>query len=200
MPETSQHTTLDLLRHGQLAVPGIFCAPADAKVSETGMKNLFKTTTNGSWDIIVSSPQLRCLAFAEQLASQKQCELVINPQFKEMDFGDWVGIKSETLWQQHREQYQQLWETPDDFTAPNGESMQSFYARVQTGMENLLVEHQGKSILLITHGGVIRTILANALDITTLSVLKFNIAYAQMSRLHCYADGHFSLQFLGKES
>jgi len=143
--------------------------------------------------------QKRCLEFAEQLANKKQCELIIDPQFKEMDFGDWIGIKSKVLWEEHREKYQQLWENPDDFVASNGESMQAFYHRVQTGLDKILTEHQKKSILLITHGGVIRTILANALDISTLSIQKFNIAYAQISRLHCYEDGHYSLQYIGKE-
>lgn len=199
MMNNSQHTTLDLLRHGQLETPEIFCADAKAPLSKEGLENLFKSTEKGSWDIIISSPQQRCRAFAEQLAEQKKCELMIDQQFKEMNFGDWVGVKSETLWQENSEQYQQLWQTPDDFVAPNGESMQAFYQRVETGLKQLLSKHINKSILLITHGGVIRTILSNSLEISTLSVLKFNIGYAQMSRLHCYADGHYSLQFLGKE-
>ncbi len=199
MTNNPQHTTLDLLRHGQLETPGVFCADAKAPLSKAGMSNLFKTTENGRWDIIISSPQQRCLEFAEKLAQQKQCELIIDKQFKEMDFGDWVGIKSETLWQQHREKYQELWQTPDDFVAPNGESMQAFYQRIRDGLKQVLAEHTNKSILLITHGGVIRTILSTALEINSLSVLKFNISYAQMSRLHCYSDGHFSLQFLGKD-
>lgn len=199
MSEIHQHTTLDLLRHGQLDTPGIFCASATAPLSKTGMNNLFKTTESGSWDIIISSPQRRCREFAEKLAEQKQCELVINKQFKEMNFGDWVDIKSETLWRENNEQYQQLWQTPDDFIAPNGESMQTFYHRVKSALDITLKTYQNQSILLITHGGVIRTILSHALEMNTLSVLKFNIAYAQMSRLHHYSDGNFSLQYLGKK-
>ncbi len=199
MTTTAKYTTLDLLRHGQLETPGIFCAPPKAPLSHIGMENLFKTTRKGNWDIIISSPQQRCIEFAKQLASQKQCELLIDEQFKEMNFGDWVGLKSETLWQESSEMYQQLWQAPDDFIAPNGEAMQEFYTRVNTALDKILIEHKNKSILLITHGGVIRTILSKALNINTLSVIKFNIAYAQMSRLHCYPDGHFSLEFLGKQ-
>lgn len=199
MTQTSNHTTLDLLRHGQLETPGIFCAVAKANVSEVGMQNLFNATKQGSWDIVISSPQQRCRVFAEKLSKQKECELIIDKRFKEMNFGDWVGIKTKTLWQENSEKYQQLWQSPDDFIAPNGEAMQEFYQRVQTGLNDILTTHSQKSILLITHGGVIRTILSNTLEISTLSILKFNIAYAQMSRLHCYSDGHFSLEFLGKQ-
>ena len=192
-------TTLDLLRHGQLETPGIFCADAKAPLSKLGMENLAKTTKQDSWDIIVSSPQTRCVEFAKKLSTDKQCELLIDEQVKELNFGDWVGVKSETLWQENSEKYQQLWQTPDDFIAPNGESMQAFYKRVSKGVDEILNTYQNQSILLITHAGVIRTIMANALKINTLSVQKFNIGYAQMSRLHCYPDGHFSLDYLGKK-
>jgi len=199
MMSTNNYTTLDLLRHGQLETPGIFCADAKAPLSHLGMTNLNTATKTGYWDLIISSPQMRCREFAEQLSESKQCELLIDKRFKEMNFGDWIGIKSETLWQDYNEQYQQLWEAPDEFTAPNGESMQTFFQTVQLGLREVLKEHANKSILLITHAGVIRTILSNTLEISTQSVLKFNIGYAQMNRLHCYPDGHYSLEYLGKK-
>jgi len=203
MSDQNQYTTLDLLRHGQLETPGVFCAPADAPLSDEGMQNLFKVSNEGAWDIIISSPQKRCRDFAEQLIKQvserQDCELVIDSAFKEMNFGDWVGIKSETLWKENKEKYQELWQNPDDFIAPNGESMSAFSERVLAGLDNILNTYQNQSILLVTHGGVIRTVLSHALDISSLSVLKFNISYAQMSRLHYYSDGHYSLQFMGKD-
>ena len=199
MDSAPKHTTIDLLRHGQLVTPGVFCADANTKVSQSGMQNLLTATEEGNWDLIISSPQTRCLEFAKKLSEQSQTTLVIDDHFKEMNFGDWVGIKNDVLWQQHSEQYQQLWQNPDDFIAPNGESMKAFYSRVQTGFKDMLAQYKGQSILLVTHAGVIRTILAHSLDIGTLSVLKFDITYAHISRLHCYTDGHFSLAFLNNK-
>lgn len=200
MTEPSQYTTLDLLRHGELAISGILCAGATAVVSNKGMADLHNVTQNGQWDVIISSPQYRCRIFAEKLAEVKQCSLLTDARFKELDFGDWVDIKSESIWRQHREQYQQLWKSPDDFIAPNGESMRDFYVRVEEGLSDILCKHESQSILLITHGGVIRSILAKALDIHTHSVLKFNIEYAHLTRLHYYFDGNFSLQSLGRDN
>lgn len=199
MQET-QYTTLDLLRHGQLAIPGIFCAGTNAIVSDEGMQNLCDATQKRHWDIIISSPQDRCRIFAEKLVKDKQCNLIIDPRFKELNFGDWIDIKSEVIWKEHQEEYQQLWQNPDEFIAPNGESMQDFYVRVEEGLSEVLATYKNQSILLITHGGVIRSILAKALDIKTHSVLKFNIEYAHLTRLHHYSDGNFSLQSLGKKT
>lgn len=196
----SDYTTLDLLRHGQLAISGVLCAGASAVVSDEGMQNLFNATDDGQWDVIISSPQDRCRLFAQKLADNKQYKLVIDPRFKELDFGEWIDVKSKVIWEKHQEKYQELWQNPDDFIAPNGEAMQDFYERVNTGLDDVLSKYKNQKILLITHGGVIRSILAKALEINTLSVLKFNIGYAQIVRLYHYSDGNFSLQSLGENA
>ena len=103
-------TEIDLLRHGELKTPSLFCAKADEPLSKKGLHNLLDATQKGEWDIIISSPQERCLSFAKILSEQKKCELLIEPDFKEMDFGDWVGVPTKLLWEKYSEHLKQLWE------------------------------------------------------------------------------------------
>jgi len=193
-------TQIDFLRHGQLATPGLFCAHPDESLSKKGLEDLSAATDNGRWDVIVSSPFQRCRKFAESLAQQKQCELQLDEHFKEMDFGDWTGIKTDTLWQQESKHLQKLWQAPNSFIAPGGESMQAFISRVDQGVQNLLDNYKNSSILLITHAGVIRVILASALEITHQSALRFSIGHASLSRIHYYPDGVCSLYSHGLRS
>jgi broad specificity phosphatase PhoE len=193
MSQKYARTQIDLLRHGQLATPGLFCAHPDEPLSKKGLKDLSTATHNGCWDIIVSSPFQRCREFAESLAKQNQCELQIDKHFKEMDFGDWTGIKTDTLWQQESKQLQKLWQVPDSFIAPGGESMQAFISQVEQGIQRLIDKHKNSSVLLITHAGVMRVILASALEITHQSALRFSIEHASLSRIHYYPDGVCSL-------
>jgi len=189
----NNYTRLNCLRHGKLATPGVFCAPADAPLSQQGWDDLNDATANGAWDIIISSPQHRCLKFAEALASQQSCSLLVDDNFKEMDFGLWTGKTREFLWENEPEKFQQLWQSPDTFQAPEGESMISFVKRVKSGLDQLLAKHENQSILLVTHGGVIRVLLAQALNITHNSALKLIINHACLSQLHYYSDGECSL-------
>jgi len=194
---TQNTTTIDLLRHGQLATAGLFCAGAEEALSKEGLRALSEATKERTWDVVISSPYQRCRIFAEQLADQQGYTLEINKAFKEMDFGSWTGISTETLWQTKSKQLQQLWQSPETFVAPQGESILAFVERVEQGLQGVLEAHKNQSILLITHAGVIRSILAKALDISLLSTQKFTINYASLSRLHYYADGNVSLQFHG---
>lgn len=190
-------TQIDLLRHGKLETSGLFCAQATEAVNKQGMQDLIQTTRNGKWDVIISSPFLRCCEFAQQLSEQSNTQLIIDNAFQEMDFGDWVGKKNDELWQQDKTSFEQLWQSPATFIAPNGESMADFSKRVQRGVEQITSQYENQSILLITHAGVIRNILAAALEISYLSTLKFDIAYAKINRLHRYPDNLFSLKSLG---
>lgn len=71
--------------------------------------------------------------------------------------------------------------------------MADFVFRIQTACTQLLLKHQGKSILLLTHAGVIRAVLADALGIDYRNTQKFNIGYAKINRIRSYPDGEFSL-------
>ena len=192
-------TTIDLLRHGKLKTQGLFCAMPDEPLSEEGWRDLLKATDGKKWDIIISSTSLRCRCFAEMLAEQTSPEkFSLSNNLREMDFGQWLGLPTKEIWQQEHKKLSELWSNPDDFIAPKGESIKAFNRRVEKAMRHELELHQGKSILIVTHSGVIRSILTMALEISNKSALKFGIDYAQMTHLHYYADGEFSLQSLGK--
>ena len=193
----SQRTQIDLLRHGELETSGLFCAKYGELLSKKGLQNLWDATQDGDWNIIISSPHERCQSFAKALAKQKECELIIEPAFQEMDFGDWTGIATKTLWEQESSRLKQLWEFPENFVAPSGESMKAFTFRVLQGWQAMLAKHKSQNILLITHAGVIRAVLSEALKISHQSTLSFNIEYAHSSQLHYYPDGVYSLRSHG---
>ena len=190
-------TTIDLLRHGATNTSGLLSAHADEALSKQGFADLKNATEHGNWDVIITSPMQRCHAFAKWLAVQNNCLIEVEKQIKEMDFGRWTGMPIAEIWQNEPEQLKQLWQQPDDFTAPDGESIQDFRKRVLKAMTNIMQKHENKVILIVTHTGVIRAILANALDISMKSALKFSIEYASLSRIHCYPDKEYSLQLHG---
>jgi broad specificity phosphatase PhoE len=199
LPQKSNPLQIDLLRHGELQTSGLFCADENEPLSDKGMQQLTTATQSGQWDVVISSPSRRCREFAETL-SPRQADLIIDEDFQEMDFGRWVGVPYAQVWQKEPEQLQALWGSPETFIAPDGESMQHFIERVQAGWQSLLddyakpTSHKKCSILLITHAGVIRNILAQTLKIPHSSTLSFDIGYARFTRLHYYPDGVYSLR------
>lgn len=75
--------------------------------------------------------------------------------------------------------------------------MRDFVARVQAALDKLLTQHAARSILLLTHAGAIRAVLAHALGIDYHSAQKLTIGHGKLNRLHAWPDGEFSLITLG---
>lgn len=187
-------TTIDLVRHGNVKTPGLFCAQPDEPLSEQGWAQLDALSSHANWDQVISSPHNRCLQFAQQFTDKHQIPLQIDARLRELDFGDWRGRTQQDIWDNHQAPLQQLWSSPLQFTAPGGESMQHFIKRVAVAWQQLLIDYRNQSILLLSHAGVIRIILTIALDIDYMSAQKFKIEHGKINRLCYYADNEYSLE------
>lgn len=192
-PPITTPTTVDLLRHGQVATPNLFCAPANEPLGITGWKQLTLATQPGQWDTVITSPSRRCHDFARLLSQRLDCAFEVDERFGEMDFGAWIGKTQEEIWEQEPELMQQLWLQPRRFIAPQGEALENFIHRVQLGWDEVQTSYAGQNVLILTHATVIRVVLAKVLDVLYQKSLKFEVGYAQITRVRTYPDGATSL-------
>lgn len=189
MPSSSVTTTctsISLLRHGAVEGGPCYRGITDDPLSIEGwyqMQQAIEPVASDDWDIIISSPLVRCCAFAEDLSQKLNLPLISTLELQEINFGDWEGktadkIDSHTLGQFYLD--------PVNNTPPNGEAFTLFQTRVLRAWQQLLQRYQGKKILLITHAGVIRVILANILGMDTEHSFKLKITFACLSRVECF--------------
>lgn len=190
-------TYIDLVRHGRVATPGLFCAATDEPLSAEGREQLDTTTAAAQADQIITSPSRRCYEFANQFAQAHALPAQTFNAFQEMNFGDWIGLAATEVWQRDPTLLQTLWASPLDFTAPNGEALTEFAERVEHSWHELLAQHGGKRVLVFTHGGVIRVLLAMALGIPYKNTMQFDLDYGSAVRVRVYEDGAVSVYGLG---
>ncbi len=186
-------TTIDLVRHGEVLTPDLYCAPADELLSKQGWAQLAPLKKYQGWDVVITSSSTRCSAFATELAGEQNLSLIIEPTFQELDFGDWTGRTRQSIWETDQTQLTELWSNPLGFKAPQGESMIAFIKRIESAWQAMLKQHQGKNILLICHAGVIRAIASHALGLDYRHSQKLSVDYGRIHRLHCYDDNEVSL-------
>ena len=55
-------------------------------------------TPRPGWTHIVTSPLLRCQAFAERQSMKLDLPLSVEPDLRELDFGDWEGRLLKDVW------------------------------------------------------------------------------------------------------
>lgn len=190
MSDTSIVTTVDLIRHGEPAGGIRFRGHTDDPLSETGWAQMRAAVQGESqWQVVVSSPLLRCAEFAAELAARAGVPLETEARFKEIGFGEWEGRTPEELMHSAPDCLDRLWRDPAGYTPPGGERLEAFAARVTASWNDTLARHAGKKILLVAHGGVNRVILCHALQIPLQYMFRLEVPFAGLSRIRILGSG-----------
>lgn len=189
MTDETLTTTIDLLRHGACEGDGEFIRGAtDHLLSAEGFEHMSHSMgdTPPKWDAIVSSPLRRCVDFSETLAEQYQCDFYQDQRLAEIDFGDWDGMKTDDIAKRWPDKLEQFWQNPMDFPPPNAETMQDFQARVIDAKRALINQLKGKHTLVVSHGGVIRMMLADVLGMPIRPLSRLHIPHGSLSRVQIF--------------
>jgi len=156
---------IHLLRHGQTdeAAQGKYIGHTDVPLSDTGRAELALLRELGDWpepDVLFCSPLLRCLESAKLLFPEKK-PLVIDGLI-ECSFGEFEDRSAAEL-ESHPVFSDWLAGEPGA-EPPFGESSEAFAARVCKCFLQIvqgLLKTGTTNAAILTHGGVIMTILAN---------------------------------------
>ncbi|RDE22645.1 histidine phosphatase family protein [Motiliproteus coralliicola] len=191
---------IDLLRHGRCDDGAIYRGRTDSPLSSSGLAQMesaiaamveSSSQAGPGWQQILCSPLQRCSVPAASFARQLQLPLVVEPDLRELDFGQWEGLPLEQVWQQQLQQVMAFWQDPDRNPPPDGESLQALRQRLQALMQGWLAkveEGSERRLLCVTHGGVVRAIICMLLGLPGASAQQLSLDYASLSRVELYPD------------
>ncbi len=155
---------IDLLRHGEVVGGPRFRGRIDDPVTKTGWQQMQETLARHGgcgWSAVWSSPLRRCADFARSFADQRGLPMTLDERFQEIDFGRWEGLTAADIMQHDAEALAAFWQNPEDNPPPGGETLTDFAARIDRGWQAACAQAApGSAVLIITHGGVIRLLLA----------------------------------------
>lgn len=182
-------TTVDLIRHGEPEGGVLFRGWRDDPLSERGWQQMRAATAGRApWDAVITSPLSRCAGFARELSRQAGIPLSVDERLKEIGFGDWEGRSPEALYRQSPRLVNDFWSDPVACPPPGGEPMAGFQSRVASAWRDIQAEHAGRHLLLVAHGGVIRMIIGQVLEIPLRHLFRLELPYAGVSRI-CIEQG-----------
>ncbi|WP_423205177.1 alpha-ribazole phosphatase family protein [Pseudomonas kribbensis] len=181
---------LDLLRHGETELGGGLRGSLDDALTEKGWAQMREAVIGqGPWDRLVSSPLQRCARFAEELGAQRDLSVSLDKDLQELHFGGWEGQSAAALMETDAEALGLFWADPYAFTPPQGEPVTEFSARVLAAVMRLHAAHAGERVLLVSHGGVMRLLLARARGLPREQLLNVEVAHGALFSLIVEADG-----------
>lgn len=182
-------TIVDLLRHGEPEGGQMFRGSVDDPLSPRGWEQMRAAVGDyREWDVVVSSPLVRCAAFAGELATRLDRPLEIVDDFGEIGFGVWEGRSVAEVHDTDPRALARFWREPVEHPIPGGEPVEAFDRRVGRAWDELMWRHHGRHILLIAHGGTIRMVLRRLLDMPVRRIWRIEVPFAALSRIRQHHD------------
>ena len=174
---------IDLLRHGDTGFSG-FRGSLDDELAPPGWQQMEQAIAGMEWNVVVSSPRLRCAAFAQTLAARCELPLHLDERLAEMHFGAWEGKTAAELMQSDAGALQNFWQDPECYPPPQGERMEKFSARVLQAWQDIQQQYAGQRVLVVTHGGVIRRILCHTHGLPLSELLSLEVAHGSLHMIY----------------
>ena len=145
-------TTLLLARHGETDWnrEGRWQGWADPPLNDTGRsqaRRLAEELQAIPFDAVYSSDLRRAHETAEILAAPHRVPVVADRGLREIDIGSWSGLTRA-----------EITERFPDGSRPDGETHEEHGARVREAVVRIARGHLGGRILLVGHGGTIRSV------------------------------------------
>ncbi len=129
---------------------------------------------------VFSSPLTRCLQLAERFSET----VTTDDRLLELNFGDWENSRFDTI------DAGLLCHWTENFVhlpPPNGESFTDLCQRASSFWQELLAD-ETEQVLIITHAGVIRALLAHILQLPPANAFQFRVDVGSVHKLEHHAD------------
>jgi alpha-ribazole phosphatase len=159
-----------LLRHGETAWnrERRYQGWKDTPLSAAGLQQaeaVARELKEHPFAAVYSSPLQRARETAAPIASAHGLEVLTDPAFKELAFGEWEGLTLDEARTRDAKLYEGWAKTPHLVSPPGAETLAQARERVLAGLERLRAGHRDEVVCLVAHGIPVRILILEALGL-----------------------------------
>lgn len=178
-------TRLYLVRHAAPALEAGCCYGAlDVGLSDEGREQarlLAEALGAAPLAAVYTSPLERARQTAAEIASRHNLVPRQRSGLAEIDFGEFEGRPYDEIAATHPDTYAVWMSLPTEVEFPGGERFADFTRRVRETSRDVRLAHEGEEVALVTHGGPIRIVVADALAMPTSALFRLDQSLAGLS-------------------
>ena len=152
------------IRHAETDMAGTFCGHSDPELNAQGwaqVSELIHRLRTENLGAVYTSDLKRAHATGNAIAKAFNIDCHVRPALREIGFGQWEGLTWKEI-ENRNESYALRWRSEyPALPAPDGENFNDFEHRVmrEAAFLSLKAAAAAHSIVVITHAGVLRTVL-----------------------------------------
>jgi alpha-ribazole phosphatase len=150
------------VRHGETEENRLrrYLGHADPPLNERGKEQaerLRRLLADLSPAAVYSSDLTRCMETATRIAAQWKLRPIPVQSLRELSFGKWDGKTYDEIMRTDGERMKKWYDNPFQVSPPGGETLEQFGRRIDNWLSERLAAFQSdETVLIVSHGGVIR--------------------------------------------
>lgn len=161
-------TRLFLIRHGAtvLTAEDRFAGSTDVELSDIGRHQaqcLAARLADDEISAVYASPLSRTMATAAIVGEPHRLAPIPRDGLREIDHGRWEGLRRAEVEAKFSEEYAAWEEDPYIFAPAGGESGINVLARALPVIREIVLEHKGKNVVIVSHKATIRLVISSLL-------------------------------------
>ncbi|RJX24729.1 MAG: histidine phosphatase family protein [Dethiobacter sp.] len=134
---------------------------------------------------LYSSDLTRAVKTAEIIGKRHGLKPVTTSMLREIHFGDWEGLTYGEIMNFSEDEMRRWFDNPFQYSPPGGESLMQVYSRMEQFLTFLPISSENNgSIVLVSHGGAIRSVLHHYMGLAAEKIWDLTIENTSVSLLN----------------
>ncbi len=193
-------TKIILIRHGQTTgnKQGKLYGNTNIQLSAEGIKQAKLLAQNFPVcriDSLYASDLSRAYDTALYVSKRFCCDIIINKNLREMNFGEWEGLTYQEIacrWPKEAEIYISK---PDKLQIPGGETFIVLQQRALRTIYRIIEDNKNKTAVVITHGAFIAALLTAVMHMPLRNICLLQQANTSVNIL-LYKNDHWQIELI----
>lgn len=157
------------IRHGRTSwnAEGRWQGHTDVPLDEVGeaqAKSLASRLRGKAIPAIVASDLKRAARTAAIVGAAIGVKPVFDARWRERDVGRFAGLTSDEVRARYSDTWS-AWQSGKGLNPPGGEGHAAFYQRVVDCFVQIVAQHHGETVMVVSHGGVISQVVSHVIGV-----------------------------------
>ncbi len=185
--------TIYLVRHGETKwnAEGRIQGHTDIELSDRGREQaraIARRLSGFHFDVAYSSDMSRTRDTALTILGERVTPLYSVPELREYNKGVFEGLTAEEYREKHPHLYEASLVNDPDFAPPGGETIRQCQGRLSRFIKTLRCSHPEGNVLIVGHGGSLRSGIVALLDFPLEANWKFVMHNCALSIIRTYPE------------
>jgi broad specificity phosphatase PhoE len=177
-----------LVRHGEVEdwARGRIYGLLDPALSPAGLTQAHAVATLVAGErpaALYCSPSLRAQETAAPIAARAALSPTVERRLREIEFGAFEGLTFDEAERRDPATWRAWMERPGEVRFPGGECWDDVRSRAVQAAESIASAHPAAAVAVVTHGGVVRALLAEALGLPADRTFRLEVAFGSLTIL-----------------